>query len=594
MNRLYLIAVLLLLTSCGLMKPTVTPLDTEADALMIQGKRLLQNDKYTEALDKFELVRNRNFNRSTTAAIYLSGLSAYYLKYDDIASQRFATIEEEFPRSRYLEEAQYHQALIKLRSKNPVARFQGYESLLSIANNARTSKMTADAQAKIQQVLFEVFTPDELEKAFTKADSKHKEMVAEAFFFRNSETGDYTLSRKKYADYLRTGGKDSPYLQSLFPKIDSTKKITVFEPEIIRLGMFLPFFFREGEWKTSKTISPETLRSLEFYEGFKIAVDEFSAVSTHKKVYLKLFDTRSDSLLTRSFYRDLETLRPHLIIGDIYNGQSRVLSDWAEQNKTLHLIPISASSELVERKSYTFLAHPSAYTHGQRLAEFAYNVRGVTRTAVFTDGSEATEDLAKGYITTFLQLGGRIDTLKFSLEYKGGSINQIPKLVSKIPNNEPNMGVYIPLMGNEEAASLIVNMLKREGKNITLMGSPHFRSRYNTLEREAKEGFGLVFTTSHFDDVKDTAYRELYKVYVEKYNYPPSDNIIQGYDLGKYVLQMLSMYDPSLGITPDTYLRVYPLYRGIHLDYRFNSQQSNQRVNIGMYTPEGVVRLNVE
>lgn len=593
MNRFYLIAGLLLFTSCGIFKPVVTPLDTEADALITQGRRLLQNEKYAEALDKFELVRSRNFNRSTTAAIYLSGLSAYYLKYDDIAAQRFTTILEEFPRSRYVDEAQYHQALVKLRSKNTVARFQGYETLLSLAENARTSKMAADVQNKIEQVLFQVFTPQELEKAFNKADTKNKQRVAEAFFYRNSETGEYESTRKMYADYLKTGGKDSPYLQSIFPKIDSTKKITVFEPEIIRIGLFLPLFLRDGEWKMSKSISPETLRSLEFYEGFNMAVTEFSATSA-KKVYLKLYDTRSDSLLTRSFFRDLENLRPQMIIGDIYNNQSRILSEWAEKNKTLQIVPMSATAELVEKKSYTFLAHPSAYTHGQRLAEYAYNERGITRTAVFTDGQEATESLAQGYMNTFIQLGGTIDTLSLSLDYKEVAMGQIPKLVSKIPDNDPEMGVYIPLMGNEESASLIVNVLKREGKNVMLMGSPHFRSRYNTLDRETKEGFGLVFTTSHFEDIEDPAYRDLYKNYIEKYNYPPSDNIVQGYDLAKYVLRMLSQYDPLLGITPDTFLRVYPLYKGIHLDYRFNSMQSNQRVNIGMYTREGVVKLNKE
>ncbi|MEZ4775256.1 MAG: ABC transporter substrate-binding protein [Bacteroidia bacterium] len=593
MNRFYLIAALLLFTSCGIFKPVVTPLDTEADALVTQGKRLLQNEKYAEALDKFELVRSRNFNRSTTAAIYLSGLSAYYLKYDDIAAQRFTTIVEEFPRSRYFDEAQYHQALVKLRSKNTVARFQGYETLLSLADNARTSKMAADAQNKIEQVLFQGFTPQELEKAFNKADVKNKQRVAEAFFYRNSETGEYESTRKMYRDYLKNGGKDSPYMQSIFPKIDSTKKITVFEPEIIRLGVFLPLFLRDGEWKINKNISPETLRSLEFYEGFNMAVNEFSSTSA-KKVYLKLYDTRSDSMLTRSFYRDLENLRPQMIIGDIYNNQSRILSEWAEKNKTLQIVPMSATAELVENKSYTFLAHPSAYTHGQRLAEYAYNERGITRTAVFTDGQEATESLAQGYMSTFIQLGGKIDTLKLSLDYKEAAMGQIPKLVAKIPDNDPEMGVYIPLMGNEESASLIVNVLKREGKNVMLMGSPHFRSRYNSLDRETKEGFGLVFTTSHFEDIEDPAYRNLYKTYSEKYNYPPSDNIVQGYDLGKYVLKMLSQYDPLLGISPDTFLRVFPMYKGIHLDYRFNSFQSNQRVNIGMYTQEGVVKLNKE
>lgn len=596
MNRFYLLAGLLFLASCGLFKPTTTPLDYEADMLLSQGKRLLQTGKYDEALDKFELVRSRNFNRSTTAAIYLSGLSAYYLKFDDIASQRFETIIEEYPRSRYVEDATYHAALVKARSRNRVSRYQGFDDLQKMAKEASSTRLSADAKSQINRLLYTGFQLEDVKNLYARASSANRQMIVEALVYRMASDGDYENAREVYDKFLKSGGKDSDYLQKIFPKIDSTKIPPAFEPEIIRLAMFLPFFVRDENWRFSKTIPAESQRALEFYEGFRLAVDEFnqSPEKGNKKVYLEILDTRRDSNITRTFYRQLDSLRPAMIIGGVYNSQSRVLSEWAEENKTLQIIPISATAELVDGKAFTFLAHPSAYTHGKRMAEYAFHKRGVTYTAVFTDGTSGTEDLAKGYIETFEALGGSVDTLKLHPDYENFAIDEIPDLVDEIPFDSGNVGVYIPLMGNEESASLIVNVLKKEGRNLTLMGSPHFRSRYNTLDRDTKESFGLIFTTSHFTDESDPEYLSLYKRYLEKYSFPPSDNIVQGYDLARYILMSLQKYNPALGISQDTYLRVSPLYRGIHIDYRFNTEQSNQEVNIGMYTPEGVIRVNEE
>jgi hypothetical protein len=123
------------------------------------------------------------------------------------------------------------------------------------------------------------------------------------------------------------------------------------------------------------------------------------------------------------------------------------------------------------------------------------------------------------------------------------------------------------------------------------MGSPHFRSRYNTLARETKEDFQLLFSTSHMNDENSLKYKNLYRKYLEKFDYPINDNVIQGYDMAMYLFHILDNFNPNLGMSLDTYLRLAPAYESLHLDFRFQSEQSNQRVNIGQYIRDGIIRV---
>ena len=591
MIRFYLLLSVLFLTSCGLLKPTTTPLDRDADQLLASGKRLMQNQKYEDALDKFEIVREKSFNRSTTAAIYLSGLAAYYLEYNEIAMQRFSTIIQEYDKSRYVEDAKFHQAMIWSKSRRAEERIQGVENLISLSRSGSNSKLKDDARVQVQKALFESLPLADVEKMYSNPPSSYKLTIFEALAYRKMENGEINGTKLLYQQYIENGGKDSEFLKKMFPDEADIPIPELFEPNIMRVAMFLPFHLNDTRTQFGKEIPQQTIRGLEFYEGFKLAVDLYTP-RANKEIFMKVFDTRRDTNATKLYFRQLEEIRPNIIVGGVYNTPSKVISNWAEENKTIQIIPISATAELVEDKNYVFLAHPSAFTHGQKMAEYAFHDLGLRYAAVFTDKNNATQRLADGFFTTFSELGGQVDTLEVDDDYEEIAIEQIPKLINRIPNTDTlSTGVYIPLMGNEESASLIVNVLKKEAKNVVIMGSPHFRSRYNTLDRDTKEGFGLLFSTSHFNDAESRKYKTMYNEYLKRYSYPPTDNVIQGYDLGMYLLEMYDKYDPSLGMTIDRYMRIYPRFEGIHLNYRFNGSQSNQQVNIGKYTPDGVIRI---
>ncbi len=596
MKRLIpLLSILWLLPACALFRPAVeVAIDQEAEQLVEQGKQLLRARKYVEALDAFTLAADRDWHRAQTVSIYLAGLAGYYADYQDVAKDRFRSLIRDYPRSAYVEEARYHMLLMDLDRAGVTAQIRVLADMLALASDTQNERVAEDIRAQVQQQLFEQaeFTAEEWNILYDKTPDALRVVVLEPWLFRLAQ-GDAQgaqAAQGRYQDYLARGAEPSSFLDQLFEELDDEPLREVFEPHIARLALVMPFYWDSQHAIFNQRLPEGSAIGLEFYEGFRLGVEEY-ADSVDKQVFFRAYDSRHDTSELRRIIGSLDSLQPTLVVGDLYNSESRLLSDWAEEREIPQVVPLSASEQLVQDKSYTFLAHPAAYTHGARLAEHAWYHEGLTRVAVFSDEEPGTADLALGFVTTFNDLGGTIDTLLISAEYEA-AVRQIPDLVRRIVNDGSGVGVYIPLMGKEEAAGLIINLLRQRNKNVVVMGSPHFRSRYNTLNREIKERYSLLFTTSHLVMTQSYIYRDFYNRYLQEYHLPPSETAIQGYDLARFLLQVIDLYDPSLGVSLNTYLRVAPEYHGLHIDYDFKSRQSNQDVNIGQYRMEGLIKVN--
>ncbi len=595
MNRFLIFFLLLPLASCNLFRQVPPPSNPQTEALLIKGKQFLQKEDYLNAWDAFEMAREQEFNRSTTAAIYLAGLSAYRLTYMEIAAARFSQVLQEYPRSKYAEDAKYHLALIQLsKPKDLTQEFAALNQLITLYDNARDPRLKQLALASWRNHLFAVSDRDVLESYLRNAPDAQQGLVMEALLYQVYTQDGPQVALARLKTYREEGGKVTPWTDALLPL--NTPALVVADPRwkdpnLLKIALVLPFQLDQAGYPGSLSSIPSALvRPLEFYEGFQMAVDEFQTQSP-KRVYLSVIDSRRDTFQIRRLFSKLDSLGIQFLVGDIYNAQSRVLSDWSESRRVPQLIPLSPSEELITDKRNTFLANPTARTHGARMAEYAYDKLGLRRIFAFTDGSESTEELLDGFQKTFLSRGGSIDTLAFSQNYQELAVKEIPKLARSIPDQGRNVGVYIPVMGNEEASSLILNILLQQGKRVPVLGSPHFRSSYNSIPSETKANFNLIFSTSYLIDTEDPQYQQFYQKYLTQFSFPPSENAIQGYDTGKYVLRQLSAYSPDLGFELSAYLRASGAVPSLHIPYRFQSTQSNQLVNLGQYTDLGVIRL---
>ncbi len=590
MNR-YLIFLLipLFLSSCALFRSTTkVAVNQESEKFIAQGKRLMRAGSYPEAMDAFEQGIGEEFYRSATAAIYLSGLAAYYAAYYDVAKRRFSRLKREYPQSRYVEDADYHTALMQLYDRRFNENERGIITLMDLAANAKQSKLRSDALEQVRHSFFSDLSVGQLRTLERRIEKEFQPYWTEALVYKLLKNEQTKEARAAYEAFKSKGGTATDYLKEMLGESSEEKEgKAVFEPNIMRIALALPLFLEEAN-DIGLDVPRKVKIALEFYEGFEMAIQEARAESG-KQIFMEVLDTKRDTGTARALTQRLAKLSPTVLVGAIYNSQSRILSEWAEENGVAMVVPISPAEDLIRDRQYTFLAHPSSEVHGSKMANYAFNTLNLSHVYMFQDRSSSTRSLADGFAQAFVDLGGRVDTMTFSSNYEL-AIKQIPKLVSEV--DDDSAGVYIPVMGNEEASGLIINVLKQKNKKLPVLGSPHFKSRYEAIPRDIKESYGLIFSTSHLTDAENREYMAMEQNYLRTFGYPPSEWVVQGYDLASYLVDELQKFDASQGFTFDTFLRVSSPYKGLHIDYHFNSTQINQAINIGQYQEDGLLKLN--
>ncbi|MDX2246841.1 MAG: ABC transporter substrate-binding protein [Bacteroidia bacterium] len=562
--------------------------DVTASSLIAQGKSHLESRQYYQALEVFEAAALRPFNQSTTAAIYLSGLTCFRLADFRRAGEYFAAIVETYPESRYLDESSYHIALILLREKNDRKNRAAVEGLLDIADRTYDKNLSGDAIDRVRNFLFYEASQSFVENLFETGPGSHRMIFLEALCYHLIEAGQREEARIKYENYqMRFGESESLFLKRLFGEEEVVKFI---DPDVIRLAMFMPLFLGDYDLYSLDKLPAKSQLATEFYEGFQTALRE-AELQGNKKIYLKVFDTRRDTVVTRSQMEELSLLQPDIIIGDVFNNPSKIIGEWAEIHRTPQLIPLSPSDELVEEKTQVFLAHPSAETHGRSLAHFAWDSLRLNRVAVWSDLQKSTEILAQSFSQTFDTLGGEIIRLEVDSFLSNNAEKNIYSLVRSLKFQQVD-GVYIPIMGNQEVAGLILSQISALGLSVKIMGSPHWWQKYENIDRELKESSELIFTTSYMEDKQEREYQRFYESYLKEYQMPPSAFSVQGYDLGMYLVALFDQYDYRSGESLAGFIRRFPVYHGLHIDIDFQEKQSNQFVNIAAFREGTVQKVN--
>ncbi|MEM6763377.1 MAG: hypothetical protein AAF655_00575 [Bacteroidota bacterium] len=593
MYRLLLLAMTIGVASCGILKPqsSVPPRDLVAQNLISQGKDNMKEKRFRQAALMFEEASFRDFHQATTASVYLSGLAYFYAGDNYRALEKFDTIIRDFSRSKYVEDAIYHRALIRVSSYDELEKSTGLDNLLDQAKYAKDLSLARDADNAVREHLFYRLKPDFLRRYYAQVDPQYKTLVLEALAYQlvlNTQTQE---AQTYVEQYQREGGQMTTFLEGYL----STAPGGLKEDDTYRIGVMLPLQLQEFTGSFGDKIPVGGKDALDFFEGFDLAIKEFESVSG-KKVFLKVLDTRGDTFEVKYRLRSMEVFYPDMIIGALDRASkpdvTRMIASWTEEKQIPLMIPRLPFQEFIESSNHTFLAHPSIYTQGAMMAQFAYDSLNVRNTLVWTDLQTYTEQLSKGYTDRMLALGATSTRIESIGDFRDKETREeIIEMVNELSQQYFDAW-YIPITSAEEKAGLILAELNRNPLNdsINVLGSPQWYTRYNSVDRELKENFGLYFTASSFLSTDESAYMDVYRKYLTAYSMPPNEWVIQGFDLGRYLANRIETHDTK-ALSFRNHLLNSPKYDGIHIDYEFANELGNQCVNIGKFEDGGVRKV---
>ncbi|MFN0201673.1 MAG: hypothetical protein ACKVTZ_09145 [Bacteroidia bacterium] len=573
------------------------PTDYLASHQLEQGKKYLSQNDFQNASTMFETALQRPYNQLTTTCLYLAGVAAYYKGDKSLAARHFDGLLEQYPLSRYYYDAFYHKALLYIDEEDRVEKqFQGLKMLYELRSSWVDDSLRMKSEAAIFQYIYHVlpWNVTAIYYYYTENERFKQETLEAICYHKLTQIGRFD-ARKFYDKHLAEGGENSPFLDIMLqiphyashagPKRGMSTQpsdLELAESEI-QVAVMLPFFVDPYQTDTMQNLPERSRMAIELYEGMLDAIGEYAQNPNHKKITFKVFDTQKDSELISSQLVELSEWKPQIVVGEIYNRPSRVISAWADSNDVVQIIPISPNRNLVENHSNVFILRPSPATHGKKMAEFAYRDLGLRNVSVWTNGRTVTNDLAHAFQQQFQLMGGRTTLTEIDsvFDRAAGTIQQE---VGKLKYFD---GVYLPIP-DETTQGLVLSLIDVNNfKKLKIMSLPDFEE-YEKIDRDLKERYKVYFSSSYFPIESSEDFQNYIRLHFENYRTYPSEFNIRGYDLGKYLISILENYNPAYQNLTQL-IRDNLNFSGLHQNINFDREYENQAIHVIQHTAEGTI-----
>ena len=541
-----------------------------------QGISLFANGQFNLALKQFEEIQERKFNLLTTPALYMTGLCWYSLDDAERGIDRFQRLIIDYPMSVYIDEASYHKALLMLRL--PEQRLGGLYVLTKLIDSAADQNLQKDALNAYRNYLYNKVDSEFLISyyAMVRVREKFADWVHEALCIRLYKEKKYELLDHFLEEYRAERGKLTPRLNRLVVKVPSSLKA-----RHIKVALFLPF-----NSNIYQPILPNmTLWSVEMLAGVRLALGEMSdTLGSH--IDLKVLDTQDNKTRTQDLIKkELADFKPDLIIGDIMNGPSKIISEYAEKNEVPQVIPVSPVKGLVDGKKFVYLANPSMPLQMQTLAQHAIGRLRIGRYLLLGDGTNLSKVQMKEF-GQVLKDSSRMFTQQVLSENYELEQHNFRSIISQIKTQSVD-GVLIA-SDNESLVAFILKQFETKNVLVTVLGSSDW-NRFQTIDNKLLVLYNATFACSYFTQNDPMAFSRFEENFRKAYPHRPSRYAALGYDIPRFFLK--ARYDNPDGAGWKQALPKTPPFKGLAQNYYYAGGQDNQAVQLLQFRESGLEKV---
>ena len=179
------------------------------------------------------------------------------------------------------------------------------------------------------------------------------------------------------ARYYAKAIKQQPYderdrlmLEELSERFDlkasSSEDLPLVKQDEYAVAVVLPFMFESLE--RPQTVTRNRL-IFELYQGMLQAQRDLK----DEEIRLNLFpfDTQKKGSVTYDLIKDQKLDNADVIVGPLYGGPNKFISQFSQENKITMINPLSSNEEIIGDNPYAFLFKPSYATQGRKAAEYA-------------------------------------------------------------------------------------------------------------------------------------------------------------------------------------------------------------------------------
>jgi ABC-type branched-subunit amino acid transport system substrate-binding protein len=342
------------------------------------------------------------------------------------------------------------------------------------------------------------------------------------------------------------------------------------EPKVVAphsLALLLPFNLDKINIKAAdlKDIKKADL-AIEFYQGFKLALDSLSSEGYNFK--LQLFDSQEDELQIVNLARAKSVLTNDLIIGPIFPESIKTFSEFADLGNKLQVSPLAASDPAQFKNSKLVSLTNHIDQHSRKVADFInLNYKPANVQVVLINTRSNDDEKFAGPFKEFLQ---KLSNGSFEIIERPNSIG----LEEYLSTSKINL-VIISSDKRDFVLPTIDRLYKvsQAGSKIEVFGHPNW-VKAQFLNPEKMQWLNTRVTSSYYVNYKSKKVKSFVARYRDEFGSDPSEFSFKGFDTGYFFGKLLARYGNQY-----TSHLTDSEYEGLHNKFRFVHDKTSGYLN---------------
>jgi ABC-type branched-subunit amino acid transport system substrate-binding protein len=301
------------------------------------------------------------------------------------------------------------------------------------------------------------------------------------------------------------------------------------------IAMLLPFELdnlNPGAQYTATTLTHADL-SLDYYQGFKLALDSLSGKGYNFK--LQLFDTKDQTAESQSLGNNAAVRNSNLVVGPVFPDDMHAFADMLSGPPKLIVSPLSpASPSNIKNPNLVTVATPLEY-HARAAAQYIDDHYKPKKIFILKSGFSDENN----YIIPFKKY---IDSLGKNRTKIIASVIQHGQLNSMIPQlSATDENIFVIAATDQTFLAVTLRSLDSLSKRykVTLFGHPAW-SKFSFLKTEQMQDMKTHITSTDRVDYKSPAVTDFIKIYRKTYHLDPTYYAMMGFDEGMYFGALLA------------------------------------------------------
>jgi ABC-type branched-subunit amino acid transport system substrate-binding protein len=301
------------------------------------------------------------------------------------------------------------------------------------------------------------------------------------------------------------------------------------------IAMLLPLELdnlNPGAQYTSATLSHANL-SLDFYQGFKLALDTLAERGVNFK--LQLYDTKDQTAEAAHLGYEASIRSSNLVVGPIFPDDLHAFADILSGPPKLIVSPLSpASPSHIKNGNLVTVATPLEY-HARAAAEYINEHYKPKKVFILKSGFSDENN----YITPFKKQLDSVSKLKAKIIAPVIQHGDLDALIPQLSATEEN--IFVVASTNQPFLMVTLRSLDSLSKRykVTLFGHPSW-TKFTYLKPELMQGMKTHITATDKPDRKTANVKAFIRDYTRVYHMEPNYYAMMGFDEGIFFGNLIS------------------------------------------------------